>query len=270
MSELLKFPLLASEHGGTIDQVNILIHIIMFVIFIGWALFFAYVLIRFRKSRNPKADYHGVTGHTNSYIEIAVAVIEAVLLFAISIPFWATKIDAMPASDANPFEVRVVAQQFAWNVHYSGADGIFGRSSVTLVNEQTNPIGLDREDPYAVDDITTINQLYLPVNRPAIVHLSTKDVIHCFGLTEFRVKQDVMPGMSIPTSFVPTMTTARMREIQGDETRNFEIACAQLCGLGHYRMRGFVTILEEDEFESWLAEQSEALQEEEEFEDFFL
>jgi cytochrome c oxidase subunit 2 len=135
------------------------------------------------------------------------------------------------------------------------------------VNEQTNPIGLDPNDPNGKDDITTLNQLYLPVDRPTIIHLSTKDVIHCFSLTEFRVKQDVIPGMNIPVSFVPAMTTAEMREIEGDENRNFEIACAQLCGITHYRMRGYVTILEEEEFDTWMTERIE--ENEEEFDDFF-
>ena len=267
MNKLLGLPLLASEHGGKIDQIVILIHVIMFVLFIGWGAFFVYALIRFRKSRNPTADYLGVTKHTSSYLEIAVAIVEAVLLIGISIPFWATKIDALPAPESNPLHLRVVAQQFAWTIHYPGPDGIFGRSSVTLVDEQTNPIGLDPDDPQGKDDITTLNQLYLPVNRPAIIHLSTKDVIHCFSLTEFRVKQDIIPGMSIPVSFVPTMTTAEMREIQDDETRNFEIACAQLCGLTHYRMRGYVTVLQEEEFESWLSERLE--EKEEDFDEFF-
>ena len=267
MNEFLGLPLLASEHGGKIDQINILIHIIMLVIFVGWSVFFVYTLIRFRKSGNPKANYLGARSHASSYIDVVVAAIEAILLIGISIPFWAAQIDTMPGPDTNPLELRVVAQQFAWNIHYPGPDGIFGRSNVSLVDEQTNPIGLDPEDPYGEDDITTINQLYLPVNRPSIIHLSSKDVIHCFALTEFRVKQDIIPGMSIPVSFVPTMTTAEMREIQGDEKRNFEIACAQLCGLAHYRMRGYVNILSEEEFENWLTEKLE--EKEEVFDDFF-
>jgi cytochrome c oxidase subunit 2 len=257
MSKLLGIPLLASEHGGQIDQVNLLIHFIMLVLFVGWGAFLVYVLVRFRKSRNPTADYRGATGHTSSYLEVIVAIVEAVLLLGISIPFWAARIDTMPGPDSNPLHVRVVAQQFAWNIHYPGPDGVYGRTSVDLVNEQTNPIGLDPNDPNGKDDITTLNQLYLPVDRPTIIHLSTKDVIHCFSLTEFRVKQDMIPGMSIPVSFVPTMTTAVMREIEGDETRNFEIACAQLCGLAHYRMRGEVMIVQEEEFETWLAERLE-------------
>ena len=93
-----------------------------------------------------------------------------------------------------------------------------------------NPLGLDRKDPNAKDDITTINQLNLPIDRPVLVHLSSKDVIHSFGLYEMRVKQDAIPGMSIPVWFIPN----RIGE--------YEIACSQLCGLGHFRMRGFITI----------------------------
>ena len=267
MNKFLGLPLLASEHGGKIDQINILIHVIMLVIFVGWSVFFVYALVRFRKSRNQTADYLGATSHTSSYLEVVVAIVEAVLLIGISIPFWATKIDTMPGPETNPLHLRVVAQQFAWNIHYPGPDGIFGRTSVTLVDEQTNPIGLDPDDPSGEDDITTLNQLYLPVNRPAIIQLSTKDVIHCFSLTEFRVKQDVIPGMNIPVSFVPTMTTAELREIEGDEARNFEIACAQLCGITHYRMRGYVTVFEEVEYDAWLAER--IAENEEVFDDFF-
>jgi len=149
--------------------------------------------------------------------------------------------------------VRVVAQQYVWNFHYPGADGIFGKTSPDRVDEQTNAIGLHKDDPNAKDDITT-NWLYLPVNRTALLKLSSKDVIHGFALPEFRVKQDVLPGMSIPVSFIPTVTTDEMRKMRGDETREYEIACAQLCGLGHARMRGFLTILTEEAFATWLEE----------------
>jgi len=257
MSKLLGLPLLASEHGARIDQLIVYVHIMMAALFIGWGLFFVYVLIRFRKSRNPTANYSGVTSRASTNLEVAVAVAEVWLLVGISIPFWATQIDTTPPPESHPLEVRVVAQQFAWNVHYPGPDGIFGRTTVAHVDEQSNPLGLDPKDPHGNDDVTTINQLYLPVNRRVVVNLSTKDVIHSFSLPEFRVKQDVIPGMSIPVSFVPTMTTAQMRVIEANDKRDFEIACAQLCGLGHYRMRGYVTVLPEAEFEGWLAKQVE-------------
>jgi hypothetical protein len=90
--------------------------------------------------------------------------------------------------------IEVTAEQFAWNVHYPGPDGVFGKTDLSLLDVETNPLGLDRKDPAAKDDITTLNQLYLPANKPVIVKLRSKDVIHSFNLPEFRVKQDAVPG----------------------------------------------------------------------------
>jgi cytochrome c oxidase subunit 2 len=103
-----------------------------------------------------------------------------------------------------------------------------------------NPLGLDQTDPDAKDDIVTINQLNLPVNRPVLVHLASMDVIHSFGLYEMRVKQDAIPGLDIPVWFIP------------NRVGQYEIACSQLCGLGHYRMRGFVNIQTAEEFQNFL------------------
>jgi cytochrome c oxidase subunit 2 len=106
--------------------------------------------------------------------------------------------------------------------------------------------------------VTTVNQLHLPVDRPAIVHLSSKDVIHSFMLNEFRSKQDAIPGLSIPLWFTPTVTTAQMQERLGNPGFQYEIACAQLCGIGHASMRGFLTIHPAGAFENWLAAESTA------------
>jgi cytochrome c oxidase subunit 2 len=157
-----------------------------------------------------------------------------------------------PESEA--LVVQVTGEQFAWNIHYPGPDRVFGRTDITLLDMQTNPLGLDRSDPAAKDDITTLNQLYLPVNRPIIVRLRSKDVIHSFGVPEFRVKQDAIPGFTIPIWFVPTVTTADMRTRTGNPDFQYEIACAQLCGLGHARMRGFVTVQSAEEFQTWMDE----------------
>jgi cytochrome c oxidase subunit II len=143
--------------------------------------------------------------------------------------------------------VRVVAEQFAWNAHYPGADGMFGRTDVKLVAAE-NPLGLDRTDAAAKDDITTINQLNLPVNRPIVIHLTSKDVIHSFSLLQMRVKQDAIPGVTFPVWFTATKT--------GD----WEINCSQLCGLGHYRMRGFYSIKTQADYDAWLKEEATALQ----------
>ena len=252
------FPQAASAHAGDIDNVVVLVHWLMLALFIGWGAFFVYVLVRFRRSRNPKADYTGVTKHTSTWLEISVAVAEAVLLIGFSIPLWAERVDDIPPEEQATV-VRVVAQQFAWNIWYPGEDGVFGPQDISLVDEATNPLGLDRSQEAGADDIVTLNQLHLPVERPALIHLSSKDVIHGFNLPQFRIKQDAIPGLTIPVWFQPTLTTAQMREQIGDDEFQYEIACAQLCGNSHYRMRGFVTIETEEEFQAGLAEEAEFL-----------
>jgi len=251
----LGLPQLGSQHGAALDRTLGLVHLLMLALFVGWGLFFAYVLVRFRRKRHPRADYGGITGHTSTWLEVAVAVAEGVLLVGFSIPLWAERVDRFPPP-GEATRVRIVAEQFAWNVHYPGKDGVFGRTDPALVDVQTNPLGLDHNDPAAKDDVVTLNHLYLPVGRPALVQLTSKDVIHSFALQEMRIKQDVIPGMTVPVWFVPSVTTDEMRQRTGNPAFEYEISCAQLCGLGHYRMRGYVHVLTPDAFEKWLSEQA--------------
>jgi len=239
--KLFCLPELASANGYQIDFLIYLVHILMFALFAGWGIYFIVTLFRFHHSRNPRADYHGIHNKTSMIVEIAVAFIEAALLIGISIPFWSKYVDTMPKHPA--LEVQVVAEQFAWNIHYPGKDGIFGKRDIKYFNKESNPLGIDPNDPHGKDDITTINQLHLPIGEAVEIHLTSKDVIHSFFIPVMRVKQDVIPGMSIPVSFTPT------------KTGHFEIACAQLCGLGHYRMRGFLTVESPEKFQRWLSEQ---------------
>jgi cytochrome c oxidase subunit II len=227
--------------------------VFMLLLFVGWGGFFVYCLVRFRRSRNPVANYAAVKSHASSYLEGAVAVIEMILLFGFSIPLWAARVDRIP-SESEALVVQVTGEQFAWNIHYAGPDGKFGRTDITMIDVQSNPLGVDRSDPAAKDDVTTLNQLYLPANKPIIVKLRSKDVIHSFNVPEFRVKQDAIPGLTIPVWFVPNVTTAEMRTRTGKPDFQYEIACAQLCGLGHFRMRGFVTVETPDEFQKWMDE----------------
>src|SRR4029079_10087069 len=228
------------------------IHIFMLILFVGWGGFFLYVLARFRQSRNTVAAYRGAPSHNSTHLEVGVAVVEAVLLIGFAIPLWATRVEGLPPEN-EALVVQVTGEQFAWNIHYPGPDRVFGRTDIKLLDLQSNPLGIDRDDPAAKDDVTTVNQLYLPVNKPIIVRLRSKDVIHSFGVPEFRVKQDAIPGLTIPIWFVPNVTTAEMRRRTGNAEFQYEIGCAQLCGLGHARMRGFVTVQSADEFDKWLA-----------------
>ncbi len=249
ISQYLGFPENASAHGAELDYWTGIIHLIMLFLLLIWVPFFTYVLIRFRASKNPKANYHGTKSHISSYLEYAIIVVEVVLLAAFAIPIWAELREEHPVPE-DVFVVHVVGEQFAWNIHYPGPDGVFGRKDINLMDAATNPLGIDESDPNAKDDIVSLNELRIPLNKPVTIHLSSKDVIHCFSLPIMRVKQDVIPGLSIPVRFTPI------------KTGKSDLGCAQLCGLGHYRMHGWLIVETEEEFQEWL---QEALQEKEEF-----
>ena len=239
-------PISLSEAGPGIDEIIVLSHWLMLALFVGWGTFFIISLVKFRASKNPDADYIGVKSHLSSVLEVAVAVIEIVLLIGFAFPIWANRINDVPSSSDGAVHFRVVAQQYAWNIHYPGPDGIFGNSAPELVDEVNNPIGLDRSSPGADDDFYTINQMHIPVNKKIRIDLTTKDVIHSFKLPELRVGQDAIPGMSIPVHFEANMTSEDfLQKMVGTprEGKGLEIACAQLCGLGHYRMRGYLLSL---------------------------
>ena len=230
---------------GEVDRIMVLIHWLMLVLFVGWSIFFVYVLMRFRRGAHPQANYRGVKGSWSTWIEGGVLVAEIVLLAFFSIPFWRANVDAMPPS-SGATTVRVVAEQFAWHVHYPGPDGVFGRTDITLVTPD-NPLGLDRNEPVGKDDIIATNRMNLPVGKPVVIFLSSKDVIHSFGLPQMRVKQDAIPGIVQPVWFTPT------------KIGEWDIACSQLCGLGHFRMKGIYAIQTQAAYDAWLKEEAEFL-----------
>jgi len=209
-----------------------------------WGALFLFMLVRFRASRNPRANYHGTRSHLSTYAEAGVAVIEVILLVGFSIPAW-YRWTKRPPPETNPLEVRAVGEQFAWNFHYPGGDNVFGKSEAKLVSP-TNPLGLDPNDPNGKDDVATVNDLRLEVNRPVVIRIASKDVIHSFYLPVMRVKQDATPGMETPIHFTPVRVS----------TANdvWEIGCAQLCGLGHYRMKGKFEVHSKEDFAKWMSE----------------
>jgi cytochrome c oxidase subunit 2 len=234
----LNFPEEASAHAAQLDDLTALVHWLMIALFVGWGLFFIYALIRFRKGRNPQASYAGAKAHFSTYGEAGIALIEVILLVVFAVPIWAKRVSAIPP-ESQATVVRIVAEQFAWNIHYPGKDGVFGRTDPKLIAQGTNPLGLDPTDPAGKDDIVMLNELHMPVGKPVIIKLSTKDVIHSLNLPQMRVKQDAIPGQVIPIWFQPI------------KTGQWDIACAQLCGLSHYRMRGSYTVESQADFDKW-------------------
>lgn len=244
ISEYLGMPAAGSSHAADIDLMMALVHWLMLVLFVGWGAYFIYTLIRFRAKNNPTASYTGAVGKYSKVQEGVIIVVESALLVGFAFPIWGQLKNDFPATET-AFEVDVIAEQFAWNMHYPGADRVFGRRDINMIDLSTNPIGLDKSDPAAADDLVMVNELHLPVDQDVIINLSSKDVIHSFGVPVLRVKQDAMPGLVIPIWFRPTL--------EGE----FEIACAQLCGLSHYRMRGFVTVESQATVDAWIQQMIE-------------
>jgi cytochrome c oxidase subunit 2 len=247
-SDLLGMPVLASEHGKHVDALIIYVHWLMIALFVGWMAYFLYVLFRFRKSRNPKADYLGARTHASTWIEGAVALVEGVLLVGFAVPLWSNLVDDFPTPDKKPLVLKVAAQQFAWNVLYPSTKpetvGQFPAQDVKWVSPE-NPFGVDTKDREAKGCYLTQNEIHVPVNKPVILHLTSKDVIHSFKVIAFRLTQDAIPGMMIPTHFVAT------------KEGRYQINCAQLCGIGHYGMaNGFLVVESQDKFDKWIAEKS--------------
>ncbi len=235
-----------SVDGHRIDQMIDVLHWFMGVLFVGWGVFFTFCLVRFRQRPGHKANSVPVKAKASKYAEIGVAAFEAFLLIGLSVPVWAAARAQPPKAEDNPLRVRVVAEQFAWNFHYPGADGVFGRTNPTMVNTATNILGLDKTDPAAADDISS-GVLVLPVGRPIICDITSKDVIHSFFIPVMRVKQDAIPGMRVPVWF-----TAKEDAAGGV----YEVACAQLCGNNHYSMRALMKLMTPADFEAWAVESS--------------
>jgi cytochrome c oxidase subunit 2 len=243
INEFIGMPPNASEHGYQIDHIIEFCHWFMGALFLGWSLYFIYVLIRFRKSKHPAADYQGVKSGISTHLEFSVVLIEAVLLLGFAIPLWAKRVNQFPEAQDTVL-VHAVGQQFNWNFHLPGPDGQFGRRDLYLVTN-SNPLGLDPNDPAGKDDIVTLGELHVPVNRPVIIELSSKDVIHNFALVAMRSAQDAIPGSLIPMWFKPI------------KTGTYEIICGQLCGLGHYSMKGTLVVDNPADYQAWLKERAE-------------
>ncbi len=214
----LKLPEGVSTYSGRIDGLFRLILWITGTIFVVVEALLLFFLFRYRHKEGRRPRYT----HGSNRLEVIWTIVPAVICVVLALLSRATWADIKQHLPKEGVQIEVTAEQFAWNVRYAGADNKF-------------------DTP---DDVVTLNQLHFPVGQPVIVTLHSKDVIHSFFLPEFRVKQDAVPGLSTRIWF------------EGTRTGHWEIACAELCGLGHYRMKGFVTVETPEEFQKWLADQT--------------
>lgn len=230
----------AAFNGVEIDDMLEFCHWFMLLLFVGWAIFFCYTCWRFHRSRHPKADYFGVRNHVSSHLEFAVVLIEVTILLSFALPLWNNRVYT-PKDVA--VKVHGIAQQFGWNFHYPGPDGVFGRRDPKLISAN-NPIGLDPNDPAGKDDLVSVNEMHVPVGGTVMVDLTSKDVIHNYALPSMRVAQDAIPGTMVPLWYKPSK--------EGE----YEIVCGQLCGSGHGLMRGLLVVDTSDDYKAWLEERA--------------
>ena len=212
----------ASTYAAAVDTMFMTVLILTGIAFIVVESILLYFLIRYRHREGRKAKYI----HGNRRVEFAWTLVPGLMLFGLAVYQYNAWIDIkidLP-SESESLTISLSANQFEWEAIYPGEDGV-----------------LDTAD----DIKAPINVLHFPVNQPVIVELESVDVLHSFFIPEFRIKQDAVPGMTIPVWF------------EANQTGDFEIACAELCGLGHYRMRGRVTVESESDFNAWLADVQE-------------
>ncbi len=203
-------------------------------IFVAVQLLLAWTVLRGRRSGNavPRSSHRGLEAGWS----IATAAL-FLTLAGLGSRGWAR----MPGPTAGKEIIEVYSHQFAWNFRYPGADRRFGRTKIDLISDSGgNSLGIDPADPDGKDDIVTAT-LRVPAGRDVLLLLHSRDVIHDFFVRELRTKQDIVPGMEIPL------------EIHVDRPGEYEIACAELCGLGHSQMRSLMIAMEADAYDKWKA-----------------
>jgi cytochrome c oxidase subunit 2 len=233
------FPLPINEHGIAYDAQFSRTLVITGLIFFLAQFALGYVIWKFRDDGRRALYSHGNNKMEMLWTSATAVLFVGLVLMGTSI-FAGVHLTPAPA-DAIP--VEVIAKQFAWNFRYPGADGKFGRTDLKLVNDAAgNPFGLDDNDPAAKDDVVSAS-LKVPAGKPVRLIMQARDVIHNFFVRELRVKQDIVPGMVIPLHFT------------ADRNGVYEIACSELCGLGHHQMRSVLEVMPEADFEKWKQEQ---------------
>jgi cytochrome c oxidase subunit 2 len=241
----------ASVHGEQIDTmlyITIAITGVVFVITQVLLFWFAY---KYQYSEQRKAYYFP----HNNRLEVIWTVIPAIFLTVLvgfGLFYWFRITGEAPA-DSN--QIEVTGKQFGWIFRYPGKDHVFGKKFYQNINDgANNQLGLIWDDPYSHDDIVT-GDMYIEVNKPVKMIINSRDVIHDFGLVYFRQKMDAVPGTPTTMWFIPKFTTEQMRKNLANPAFDYEISCDQMCGRGHYTMRGVIKVVTHEEYVIWLAKQ---------------
>jgi cytochrome c oxidase subunit 2 len=224
-----------------IDHQFTFTYILMGIVFVAAQGALGYLVWKYRETKAARTVPYS---HGNTKLEVLWTTLTAILFIGLNLMgtrIWAA--ERFEPARAGAVPVEVTGMQFAWYFRYPGPDGKYGMTRADLMDPSTGgegAVGLDTADPAAKDDVVT-GTMYLPVNRQVDLSLRAVDVIHSFFVPNFRFKQDAVPGLVIRMHFTPT------------EVGDYEIACAELCGLGHYKMHGIVKVVSQEDFDKWIA-----------------
>ena len=241
LAKIWWLPTGASAAAAGIDHHFTITFILMGIVFVAAQVFLGLFAWKYREQNSSKRAHYT---HGNNTLELAWTILTAVLFIGLnwaSKPLWAS--ERFDAAKSGAVQVEVTGMQFQWYFRYPGPDGKFGATKPELIDPSAggeSAVGLDPTDPASKDDVVT-GTMYVPVNREVEVILRAHDVIHSFFVPSMRFKQDAVPGLAIHMHFTPIAT--------GD----YEIACAELCGLGHYKMHGMLKVVSLEEYNKWLA-----------------
>ncbi len=254
-NELFKGKILgesASDHGKKIDTMLNITIVITGVVFVITQILLFWFAYKFQYSEKRKVYYFP---HDNR-LEVIWTVIPAIaltVLVGFGLKYW-FHITGDAPKDA--MEVEVTGKQFNWIFRYPGKDNIFGRKYFRNIDDnKNNQLGLLWDDPASHDDLVVNSTVYLVVNKPVRMIINSRDVIHDVGLPHFRMKMDAVPGTPTTMWFTPLFTTEEMKKKTGNPEFEYEISCDQMCGKGHFSMRGIVKVVTPEEFILWRAKQ---------------
>ena len=245
-------PVSASEGGVKYDSMFRITVIVTGLVFFATQLLLFWFAFRYQSTETRKAQYFA---HSNKLelIWTTIPAIAMAVLVAVGLKNWASFTSAAPAEAT---VVEIVGKQFNWIVRYPGKDKEIGKRDFRKINDADNVLGLDWSDPHNNDDIVSQKgELHLVVGKPVKLLINSRDVIHDVGLPHFRLKMDAVPGITTTLWFTPTITTDSMKAITGNPNFVYEVSCDQMCGKGHYSMRGTIIVETQAQYDKWMSEQ---------------
>jgi cytochrome c oxidase subunit 2 len=241
----------ASVQGEKVDEMLWITLAITGIVFIATQILLFWFAYKYQEDDNRKVFFFA---HSTKLelIWTAIPAITLTVLVVFGLRNWFFFTGDAPK---NAMVVEVTGKQFGWIFRYPGKDAVFGKKYYKNIDPATNSVGIIWDDKFSQDDILTEQTMYVVKGQPIKLIIGSRDVIHDVGLSHFRLKMDAVPGIPTTMWFTPKYTTKEMKEITGNANFAYEISCDQMCGNGHYSMKGIIEVVEQEEYDLWLAKQ---------------